>query len=189
MKINFSTALAQYWQIFPWAGYFVLFLVLMGVLRYFNLNDPLDWTLQTTFMLGGGIMATVLFLFEIKINQLIDNIGGWLAHEDLNHPASEQIQTQQPPTHHSWLRSNVILLTLPILSFYLITSSNSAFGFGFLLGISTIYLIDIWKFSQGKMRNFLSVYFYQQPSPTYVRTLILGYALYYAAFCFTLILL
>jgi len=187
MKNKLSTTLAQYWQTFPWAGYLVLFLTVMGALRYFNLNDLLDWSLQTVLLLIGGLLSTIVFTFEHQLNHLIDKAGAWLAHEELN-PQDETV-AEPLSRQHSWLRSNVVLITLPVLAFYLLTSSHLAIGFGFLLGLSSIYLMDIWKFTQGKMPQFLQVYFYRQPTPSYVRTLIMGYSLYYIAFCFALILL
>lgn len=184
MKNNFRASLAHYWQLFPWIGFGLLFLVALGAARAFSLSDPHDWFIQTVLFVLGGWLSTLIFVFEPQVNTGIEQIGSWLAHED----TSNQPATPSPSTH-SWLRSSTILFILPILAVYLLTSSQSAIGFGFLCGISLVYLIDIWKFTQGKFPAFLQTYFYQNPTPSTVRSLILAYGVYFGLYCLALILL
>jgi len=176
--------LKSYWQIFPWLGYGFLLTVVIGGLHSLNLSQPLIWLLDTLLFVAGYWLSTLLFSFETKINALVDTVGAWLAHEEPLQPEQPlPIQTQ------SWLRSNTILLMLPLLTIYLLTSSQSALGFGFLFGISLIYGIDIWKFTRNLFPSFLQIYFFQKPSTSYLQALIFGYAAYFSIFSLALILL
>lgn len=185
---KFTAFWQRYWQLFPWIGYALIFLVVVGALRAFNLANPLAWLIDTFLFILGGWCSTILFVFEPRMNTLIENIGAWLAHEGSQPPQPTQAQPQIAPTQ-SWLRSNTILLLLPILAFYLLTSSQSAVGFGFLLGLSLIYGVDIWKFTRNTYPDFLQIYFFQRPSSGYLQALILGYAVYFGLFCLALIIL
>jgi hypothetical protein len=183
-KISLSS-FTRYWHLFPWIGYAFLLTVAVGSLRAFNLNQPLTWLLDVVLFVFGAWCSTILFVFEPKMNLAIEHIGAWLAHDETHHPQTQPL----PPQTQSWLRSNTVLMLLPLLAFYLLTSSQSEVGFGFLFGISLIYGVDVWKFTRNAFPDFLQIYFFQRPSASYLQALTLGYAAYFGFFCFALILL
>jgi len=170
------------------------------------------------FSLGAGL-SHLIFLAEPEINRSINRVGYWMAREepsvvpDPSHISDQLNQSNQPsqsyqadqvsqsnqsnqtnqPTRtsagHSWLRNSTFLLILPILAIYLLTSSSLAIGFGFLYGLSLIYLMDIWDFSRNQNNNFIKQYFWTPPSAQYIQTLIMGYGAYFAILTVLLIFL
>lgn len=162
-----------FFRLYPQFGMTIILIVGLAIARYFRFDfTSWGWLLQISLFVLGALFSHTLFLFETNLNQHIDRVGWLLAHEEDTAPIAPA------PSAHSWLRSQVVLMVLPILAVYLLSSSRSALGFGFLFGLSWVYALDIWSFAQGKNPAFVTQYFPQPPTASTTRTLILGYGLY-----------
>lgn len=201
---NLNSYLKRFPGLFPKFKFSLLIILVVALARYFNFSLT-NWTWQwifevIMFSLGAGL-SHLIFLAEPEINRSINRVGYWMAREEpsvANEPAHIDDQLYQPaqasqpartPADHSWLRNSTFLLILPILAIYLLTSSSLAIGFGFLYGLSLIYLMDIWDFSRNQNNNFIKQYFWTPPSAQYIQTLIMGYGAYFAILTVLLIFL
>jgi len=201
---NLNSYLKRFPGLFPKFKFSLLIILVVALARYFNFSLT-DWTWQwifevIMFSLGAGL-SHLIFLAEPEINRSINRVGYWMAREEpsiANEPAHIDDQLYQPAqasqpartsAGHSWLRNSTFLLILPILAIYLLTSSSLAIGFGFLYGLSLIYLMDIWDFSRNQNNNFIKQYFWTPPSAQYIQTLIMGYGAYFAILTVLLIFL
>lgn len=93
---------------------------------------------------------------------------------DQANPSSTQIKQK------NWFRQITILVILPIVALYLLTSSRSALGHGFLFGLSSVYFRDIWLFSRNRWPGFTDVYLgTNQTWKPYFKTILGAYSVYF----------
>jgi len=215
---NLKSYLKRFPDLFPKFGLSLLIFLVVAVVRYFNFNFNLaewswQWLLDVLLFVVGAVLSHLIFLAEPEVNRAVDQAGHWMAREDSNLTEEANLNNESPvpaglagisttnqgisqaphPTQplvgHSWLRNSTFLLILPLLAVYLLTSSHLAIGFGFLYGLSLIYLLDIWSFARNQNSNFLRQYFWTPPPAGYIQTLIMGYGLYFAILTVLLIIL
>jgi len=132
---------------------------------------PSDWfqfVFRVFLFMSGVLIAPFIFLTEPTWKAL------------LIRKFSLQFRSQESP-----LRTGVLLILLPILGLFVLTSSRSPIGFGFLWGISAWYASEVWQMLNGHT-NLLQAYF---PNKQYRQELPLiyifwGYCVYAALLTF-----
>lgn len=165
-------------QTTPWIGYCLLGGVLLSIWRFLDMNNPLSWAVNSALFTLGALLGHLLFVFEASLSSKIDQVSSRLADDDQTdtNNASEQ----------SLLRQIIILLILPILAFYLISSSGSPLGLGFLFGISCVYLRDVVSLLSGQQQKFIDEYFKRPPSDQQLQLTSLFYLAYFIFLLFAL---
>lgn len=168
----------------PGIGLYLLAGLIISAWRFLSFSQPLSWLLQTILFLAGALIGHLFFIFEKPINNWIDWVGNKLADEE----ESARNYNLTATTSHSWLRQVLILLVLPVLAFYLVSSSPTPLGLGFLFGISSVYMADIVRFLQGSNPTFIKQYFKREPSPQQLQATTWLYVVYFLSLVLTLLL-
>jgi hypothetical protein len=189
---NFRSTWNQFIRLFPWLLPSFLATVAVATIRYFQLNDLATMALSIVFFSLGFLLAHVLFWFEPQFNQVVDKLGSLLAHEEVPAPIEEPSSVPPTPVQQRQvlgLRHFRVLWILPIIAIYLLSSSRSPLGFGFLLGISLIYAFDIIRYVQGKFPEYTQIYFTEPPSAGHLRNLLNAYLIYCVLLILALLIL
>lgn len=100
--------------------------------------------------------------------------------EMVNKSHIDQTPSNTQVKQKNWFRQITILVILPIVALYLLTSSRSALGHGFLFGLSSVYFRDIWLFSRNRWPGFTDVYLgTNQTWKPYFKTILGAYSVYF----------
>jgi hypothetical protein len=124
------------------------------------------------------IMATGLFVAGVFLAHFVFIIDGQVqraAHRRL--PIG--VVTSEAAPDGSPLRQGFVLLLLPVLALFLISSTRAALGLGFFWGLSSVYWWEMVDFFRGQAARVQETYFNQFPagSPT-IRILVGLYLAY-----------
>lgn len=123
----------------------------VGVGHSFSLAKPLVMILSTLLFLLGVFLAHLAFLLDSQLQQT--------AHRRLTigETSGELISGQSP------LRQGIMLLLLPVLALFLISSTRAALGLGFIWGLSGVYWWELLGFFRGEAARLQATYFHQFP--------------------------
>jgi hypothetical protein len=136
----------------------VLIAVSIAFLRSFSLDRPINSAISITFFLLGWLLAHAIFIQEAwivtRVNKLVDR-----GLETL--PPVEGVAEHTEPTekHRSVLKQGLIIVILPILAFFLLTSTRSAMGLGLIWGVMSVYAYDMLSFLLEKKPEIVDPYF------------------------------
>lgn len=141
--------------------------VLVGIFRSFSLDSPLTTAIASALFVAGVFLAHFVFLIDGQVQRA--------AHRRL--PIG--VVTGEVAADGSPLRQGFVLLLLPVLALFLISSTRAALGLGFFWGLSSVYWWEMVDFFRGGAARVQETYFDQFPagSPT-VRILAGLYLLY-----------
>lgn len=129
-------------------GFFPLTLIpaiIVGCIRYFSLEHPIVFALSVLGLIAGVLLAHLLFAEETRIRSALA--------QALHDPELTQM-------HGSLLRNGMILILLPILSFFALSSTRQPVGLGFIWGVMAIYSYDLFLFALHKNAEFAEEYFH-----------------------------
>lgn len=151
----------------------------VGGARAFSLDNPVNMALQAILFVIGTLLAHTVFLFDQTVLQA--------AHRRI--PIGES-QGELPPAR-SPLRQGIMLLLLPVLSLFIVTSTRAALGLGFFWGLSSIFWWDLLRFfnSASEKQRIHHTYFDQfterSIAPQLVTAIFLIYGVLLTAFILT----
>ncbi len=141
--------------------------LLVGEARSFSVEEPIRSALSAALFVAGVFLAHFIFLIDSQLKQA--------AHHRL--PLGEA--SSAPIVDSSPLRQGIVILLLPVLALFLISSTRAALGLGFFWGLSSVYWWEMMDYFRGQAARIQTTYFHQFPagSPT-VNFLVGAYLLY-----------
>lgn len=141
----------------------------VGFFRVFSLEDPLSMALSGGMFLVGVFLAHLVFLFDRQLHQVAH------ARIPVGEISPAQTSTASP------LRKGLLLILLPLLAIFMITSTRAALGLGFFWGFSSIYWWDLRSFflNLSERQRILDTYFDQFPDQSLIpQGITLAYLVY-----------
>lgn len=112
------------------------FSVLIAIVRYFSSTMPLWFAWQSIQLMLGVVGGHLLLMSE----------GWWKTKLHLESARS------------SWRQAHMLLI-LPLLGLFLVTSTRGPFGLGLLWGLSLYFFVDTWPFWFNNRAAVLATYF------------------------------
>lgn len=180
--------------------YFVVVLAL-AIFHFRDLSNLLAWGIQASLFALGSMAGLLVFVFQDLFKKMADEVGQNLAENSLvgrdsqapvANPvpaptaASPQANVAIPETQSAStqiLKKHIILVVLPIAGIFVLSSTGSALGQGFVIGLSLIYLADIIAFLRAQPSDFPVVYFpHGKASHQAVQALMIWFLLFLGLF-------
>lgn len=124
---------------------FFLVAFIVGVARYLSLNNILPSLLSTALFFGGVVLAHLLFVYEPWVMQKL---------------ALLIRDTTLAQNNISFLRHGLVVLALPILAIFALSSTRVPIGLGFVWGIMAVYTYDLFLFVRTGDQRIGDEYFY-----------------------------
>lgn len=166
----------------------VLLAIAVAFLRYLYIDRPINSALSITFFILGWIIAHAIFIQESwivsRVNKVVDR-----GLETL--PPVEGLAEHTPSTTHphSVLKQGIIIVILPVLAFFLLTSTRSAMGLGLIWGVMSIYAYDMLSYLLERNPEIVDPYFGTfTDSNEMLRNVSLAYLVFVFLFALLLIL-
>lgn len=122
----------------------------VGLGRAFDLADPIGMAIATLLFLAGVFGAHFVFLFDEQIQAT--------AHRRL--PLGEVAGGPG----RSPLRQGLMLLLLPVLALFLVSSTRAALGLGFFWGLSAVYWWELVHYFGPEAARLHETYFPSFPA-------------------------
>lgn len=137
----------------------ILLTILLSVAMYFNLERPINMAISLAFFLSGWAIAHAIFIQEAWIVSRVDKLvdRGLESLPPINGIAQSQVQESGAPS--SVLKQGLIIVIMPILAFFLLTSTRSAIGLGLIWGVMNVYAYDMLSFLMEKKPEIVDPYF------------------------------
>lgn len=137
----------------------ILLTILLSVAMYFNLERPINMAISLAFFLSGWAIAHAIFIQEAWIVSRVDKLvdRGLESLPPINGVTQSQVQESGAPS--SVLKQGLIIVIMPILAFFLLTSTRSAIGLGLIWGVMNVYAYDMLSFLMEKKPEIVDPYF------------------------------
>ncbi len=156
----------------PFVRWSALLALVIAFARSFTLDKPFDSLFAIAAFFLGWVIAHLLFVHEhwilARIEKLVDRGLETLppAH-GVDHPtAFESSGQNEQETHNpsakvkkSAFKQSILIPLLPILAFFLLTSTRSAAGLGLIWGVMSIYAYDMIMFLLDGEIEVIDIYF------------------------------
>jgi hypothetical protein len=165
----------------------ILLTILLSVAMYFTLDRPIHMAISIAFFLLGWILAHAIFIQEAwivtRVDKLVDR--GLESLPPINGLAEAEPQRDETPK--SVLKQGIIIIIMPVLAFFLLTSTRSAVGLGLIWGVMSVYAYDMMSFLLEKNPEIVDPYFGALTnSPQTLRNTSIGYLVF--VFLFAMLL-
>lgn len=136
----------------------VLLAILIAFLRSFSLDRPVNSAISITFFILGWVVAHAIFIQEAwivtRVDKLVDKGLQSLPPVDGVVEQAESVEER-----HSVLKQGIIIVILPVLAFFLLTSTRSAMGLGLIWGVMSVYAYDMLSYLIEKKPEIVDPYF------------------------------
>lgn len=136
---------------------FLLTLVI-AVVRALDLSRPINSAISISLFVLGWAGAHFIFSQEAWLVQKVDKI----VDKGLDTlPPLEGVENREPVSEgpRSFLKQGLIILILPVLAVFLLTSTRSPIGLGIIWGVMCIYGYDMLSFLFEKKAEIVDPYF------------------------------